>query len=141
MKGLHKILPQVTANYHLAVKKIASVDPASDEIVKPKSNNGLKLESFIFDAFELAEKSIIVEADRAAEFSPMKNASGPDSPESAVDQILSSHALWLERKGAIVQGAVEISPLVSYSGEGLERLKGVVIAANTFIDPKFMQTL
>ena len=141
VKGLHKILPQVTANYHLAVKKIASVDPASDEIVKPKSNNGLKLESFIFDAFELAEKSIIVEADRAAEFSPMKNASGQDSPETAVDQILSSHAFWLERKGAIVQGAVEISPLVSYSGEGLERLKGVVIAANTFIDPKFMQTL
>ena len=128
LSGLKRMLPKVTAHYHLAVKKIQCVDIDSGEISKPKTNNGLKLESFIFDAFELAESTIIVEAERGGEFTPMKNASGDDSPETAVSQILNSHRQWLTAAGAIVpeDAIVEISPLVSYSGEGLEKFKGHV---------------
>jgi len=141
IKGLHHILPQVTANYHLAVKRIACVDFDSGEIVKPKANNGLKLESFIFDAFELAEKSIIVEAERIPEFSPMKNATGEDSPETAVEQIFKTHRDWLRKAGAFVDEAVhvEILPEVSYSGEGLESLKGMVFHENTLITNEWMK--
>lgn len=140
---LKRMLPKVTAHYHLAVKKIQSVDPETHEIVTPKSNNGLKLESFIFDAFQLAQKSIIVEAERGGEFTPIKNASGEDSPETAVGQILSSHEQWLEKAGAVVAGnvKVEISPLVSYSGEGLEKLKGFFFDEDTLVETQFMQWL
>lgn len=135
VKGLHRILPQVTAHYHLAVKKIPSVDLSTGAIIKPSSNNGLKLESFIFDAFELAESSIIVEADRRGEFTPMKNATGEDSPETAVSQILASHRKWLEAAGATVKDGikVEILPQVSYSGEGLDRFKGILFDKDTVI--------
>jgi UDP-N-acetylglucosamine/UDP-N-acetylgalactosamine diphosphorylase len=139
--GLHRILPQVTANYHLAVKKIACVNETTGEIEKPKVNNGLKLESFIFDAFELANSSIIVEADRVSEFSPMKNATGDDSPDTAVDQIWKTHASWLCNAGAFIDEAVhvEILPEVSYSGEGLEALKGMHFHENTLITNEWMK--
>ena len=135
VKGLKRILPHVTSNYHLAVKKIQSVDLATGQIVKPNTNNGLKLESFIFDAFELAQSSIIVEADRSAEFSPMKNASGVDSPQTAVEQILNSHRAWLEKAGAKIKKGckVEILPQVSYAGEGLERFKDVIFEKDTVL--------
>ena len=144
LAGLKRMLPKVTAHYHLAVKKIQSVDPESGEVVKPKTNNGLKLESFIFDAFELAQSSIIVEAERGGEFTPMKNASGEDSPETAVAQILNSHRRWLTAAGAVVPDnvVVEISPLVSYCGEGLEKLKGFVFEqGRILVDKEFMANL
>jgi UDP-N-acetylglucosamine/UDP-N-acetylgalactosamine diphosphorylase len=143
--GLKRMLPKVTAHYHLAVKKIQSVDPESGEIVKPKANNGLKLESFIFDAFELAESSIIVEAERGGEFTPMKNALGDDSPETAVAQIYASHRKWLTAAGAFVpeDTVVEISPLVSYSGEGLEKLKGFHFpkTSHVLVDQSFINSI
>ena len=139
MEGLAKMLPKVTANYHLALKKIVSVDLKSGLITKPTINNGLKLESFIFDAFELAESSLIVEAERGAEFTPMKNPIGEDSPETAVDQILHSHKIWLERVGATVDGKVEIAPEISYSGEGLEKFKGMHLVGPLLIDNAFVQ--
>ena len=138
ISGLRRMLPKVTAHYHLAVKKIQSVNVETGEIEKPTSNNGLKLESFIFDAFELAQSSIIVEAEREGEFTPMKNASGDDSPDTAVGQIYASHARWLIEAGASIAPGVkvEISPLVSYSGEGLEVFKGARFDGDTFVDQR-----
>ena len=138
ISGLRRMLPKVTAHYHLAVKKIQSVNLQTGEVEKPTSNNGLKLESFIFDAFELAQSSIIVEAERGGEFTPMKNASGDDSPETAVGQIYASHARWLIEAGASIAPGVrvEISPLVSYSGEGLEAFKNVRFEKDTFVDQR-----
>ena len=140
LAGLRRILPQVTANYHLAVKKIQSVDPASNQVTKPKVNNGLKLESFIFDAFELATSSLIVEAVREQEFTPMKNPIGEDSPESAIAQMETSHRQWLADAGAIVDKNVriEIAPEVSYSGEGLEGLRGMKFGENLIITKEWL---
>ena len=141
VSGLRRILPQVTANYHLAVKKISSVDAETGEIVKPKHNNGLKLESFIFDAFELAKSGIIFEAERVAEFSPMKNPSGEDSPDSAIQQIYATHKEWLIRAGAAVNEniRIEIAAEVSYSGEDLEKLKGITFASDLVITREWMK--
>ena len=141
VKGLHRILPEVTANYHLAVKKITSVDVHTNAVVKPSSNNGLKLESFIFDAFELAKTSIIVEAERGSEFTPMKNASGEDSPETAVAAMLGSQKAWLEIAGVVVKEGVvvEVLPEVSYSGEGLEGLDGVHVSHDVIVDKAWIK--
>lgn len=99
--------------------------------------NGIKLESFIFDVFPAAKSMAVVEIDRTAEFSPVKNAPGSseDSPDTARALLSTLHRSWLTRSGVVVdgEGLVEISPAVSYSGEGLEGLKGKQLTAPLYI--------
>lgn len=106
--------------YHRALKKVKYLDEDGRE-VDPEEPNAVKFETFIFDALPLAARYAVVETDRAREFEPLKNASGPDSPESVRRRMSELAAEWLERAGAAVRrgpdGAppfgVEISPLVA----------------------------
>jgi len=115
--------------YHVAKKKIPYIDEKGNEI-KPEQVNGIKLEMFIFDVFPYAKKFVALEVLREDEFSPLKNAKGADSPATARNDINKLHLKYLQKAGAIVEildtdkAVVEISPLVSYEGEGLERLAG-----------------
>ena len=67
----------------------------------------------------LAERWTLVETDRAVEFEPLKNATGPDSPATVRQRMSDLFAGWLEAAGATVtrrpDGSVpfgiEISPL------------------------------
>ncbi|MDR0515488.1 MAG: UTP--glucose-1-phosphate uridylyltransferase [Fibromonadaceae bacterium] len=59
--------------WHLAVKKVCGVDGA------------LKFEQFIFDVFPLLGTMLLTGVLREEEFAPIKNASGEDSPESAME--------------------------------------------------------
>jgi UDP-N-acetylglucosamine pyrophosphorylase len=59
----------------------------------PEVNNGVKLEAFIFDAFEEAGTVQLFEVDRIEEFCPMKNLTGEDSLESG-------NKLWLASQEA-----------------------------------------
>jgi UDP-N-acetylglucosamine/UDP-N-acetylgalactosamine diphosphorylase len=113
--------------YHIAKKKIAHVDLETGEIVKPTTSNGIKLELFIFDVFPFSERMSVLEVERASEFSPLKNKTGPDSAESSRRDVLALHGRWAKEAGAVVEGELEISPLVSYEGEGLDGLKGVTV--------------
>jgi UDP-N-acetylglucosamine/UDP-N-acetylgalactosamine diphosphorylase len=107
------------------------VDPATGGTLgkeaQPK-NNGIKLESFIFDVFPAAKSMAVLEIDRAAEFSPVKNAPGSaeDSPDTARAIVGALHRKWLLAAGAAVEGEgiVEVSAAVSYAGEGLAALEG-----------------
>lgn len=94
----------------------------------PGGINGIKLESFIFDVFPAAQHMAILEIERNAEFSPVKNAPGSldDSPDTARALISTLHKEWLHKAGVQVQGngLVEISGEASYGGEGLNELKG-----------------
>lgn len=67
--------------YHRAFKKIPYYDGA--ELIKPETNNAFKLEHFIFDVFSHFSEMAVLRVDRAGEFSPLKNASGEDSVETA----------------------------------------------------------
>ena len=60
--------------YHLAEKKIP--------MANGQSMIGFKLEKFIFDALSMAKNPIVLNVDRSKEFSPLKNASGEDSPQT-----------------------------------------------------------
>jgi UDP-N-acetylglucosamine pyrophosphorylase len=97
------------------------------------ANNGIKLESFIFDVFPAAKKMAVLEIDRSEEFSPVKNAPGSaeDSPDTARAIVGALHRKWLLAAGAEVEGAgqVEVSAAVSYAGEGLSALAGRKLAA------------
>ena len=68
--------------YHCQHKKIEYMN-SDGEIVKPESPNGYKFESFLFDAFERFDDMAILRVKREEEFSPVKNAEGVDSPETA----------------------------------------------------------
>jgi UDP-N-acetylglucosamine/UDP-N-acetylgalactosamine diphosphorylase len=113
--------------YHVASKKIPFIN-SEGKIVKPEKPNGIKLELFIFDVFPFTKKFCCLETLREEEFSPLKNASGNDSPETSRNHIMKQHKRFANHAGATVEGDIfEISPLVSYGGEGLEKLKGKVI--------------
>ena len=93
--------------WHRADKKIPCIgDP------KPESPNGVKLESFIFDALALARKTLVLEGDRAEMFAPTKNATGVDSAESCREMLIARDLRRLNRAGVTTDPGckVELSP-------------------------------
>ena len=91
--------------FHRADKKVPFMDPTTLTLVKPEKANAVKLETFVFDALPLAEKSIIYEADRFDEFGPIKNAdTAPDQPP-AVDSPASSTELQIRRAAKWLEAA------------------------------------
>lgn len=94
---------------HKAVKKIPHIDQQGN-FIKPQQPNGIKLESFVFDALPLASKSIILETLRSEEFAPVKNATGIDSAENAREMIVARGTAWLESAGIAVPRKPDGSP-------------------------------
>ncbi|KAM7206733.1 Nucleotide-diphospho-sugar transferase [Rhypophila sp. PSN 637] len=126
-----------TLPHHVARKKIPHVDLATGESVKPSKPNGIKLEQFVFDVFPMLElsKFACMEVRREDEFSPLKNApgTGEDDPETSKRDIMAQGARWLKAVGAVLENGdagVEVSPLVSYGGEGLEKYSGQTVDAS-----------
>ncbi len=83
---------------HKAEKKIPHIDHEGN-IIEPTELNGIKLETFVFDALPLASKSIILQAIRSEEFAPTKNATGVDSAEVTQRMMTERAANWLESAG------------------------------------------
>jgi len=124
--------------YHIARKKIPHVDLESGESVKPSKPNGMKLEMFVFDVFPYTKRFSVLEVARNEEFSPLKNApgTGADDAETSRRDLLAQHRRFLERAGATVKEGVEIeiSPRVSYAGEGLESVKGKTFTKSGLVE-------
>jgi UDP-N-acetylglucosamine/UDP-N-acetylgalactosamine diphosphorylase len=80
---------------HRAVKKIPYIDNHG-EFIEPNEPNGIKLETFVFDAVPLASKSIVLETLRSEEFAPTKNATGVDSVQTTRRMMVERAAEWLE---------------------------------------------
>lgn len=136
--------------YHPARKTIPSVGG----VVK----SGIKLEKFVFDAFRFADRFVVWECDRDQEFSPLKNAPGAgttaakDTPATARRDLFRLHRWYVEQAGGTFEPRgtgekvdeghedvrCEISPLLSYMGEGLEaKVKGkAFLSASVLIDEK-----
>lgn len=130
--------------HHVARKKIPHVNTDSGETIKPDKPNGVKLEQFVFDVFPFLslEQFASLEVDRKDEFSPLKNArgAGEDDPDTSRKDILDQGTRWAKAAGAAVindsdAGAeVEVSPLISYGGEGLAYLKGRELKSTAVIE-------
>jgi len=114
--------------FHRADKKIPHVDVDSGERVEPDEPNGVKLETFVFDALPLAAGSVVLETDRVDEFAPIKNATGTDSAATSAALQTERAARWLEARGVRVprdetgtpECVLEISPLCATRPEELD---------------------
>jgi UDP-N-acetylglucosamine/UDP-N-acetylgalactosamine diphosphorylase len=67
---------------HRVRKKVPFVDAAGVR-VEPDAPNAWKFETFVFDALPMADSGIVLEVERDREFAAVKNATGPDSPDTA----------------------------------------------------------
>ena len=111
---------------HRAVKKIPHIN-SHGNLVNPDKPNGVKLETFVFDALPLAESSIILETIREQEFAPVKNATGLDSPKVTKTMMSERCAKWLENAGIRVPRngdnsldcTIEIAPSFAISPEDI----------------------
>lgn len=115
--------------HHIVRKKISYIDLETGDKVIPTKANRIKLEQFIFDVFPFIHSMGILQVSRSEEFSPVKNAFGSivDSPNTAKTDIMNLHKEYLKRSGADIRNSeceCEISPLITYAGEGLEQYNG-----------------
>ncbi len=121
--------------YHKALKHVPFLNN-SGELVKPEEKNGVKFETFIFDALKRSERSVAMEVVREDEFAPIKNMEGDDSPATARQAMINMFGRWLSEAGVNipsdknnnVEGVIEISPLYALDSEELQRKikKGIV---------------
>jgi len=110
--------PGFSLPFHLAEKSSPFLDD-SGALAQPTDKNVYKFEMFIFDALRDARRIVVLEVRREEEFSPLKNAEGKDSPETARREMSALCAGWLEQAGLRVprdehgapQHPIEISPL------------------------------
>ncbi len=96
--------------WHRADKKVPFIDAAGN-LVKPEKTNAVKLETFIFDALPFAENTLILEARREDEFSPVKNPDGVDSIVSCRRMMVEKDASMLEKVGVKIPRDAKSSPL------------------------------
>ena len=79
----------------------------------------------------MAQSALVVEADRAREFNPVKNQSGADSPETSRAAICRINREWLQAAGYQVadDARTEISPLLD-----TQSLQGLIPPGETISD-------
>lgn len=111
--------------WHIAHKKIPYWKDGT--LVQPEANNGVKFETFVFDALPMTENNITMEVAREEEFAPVKNPTGVDSVESCRQLLSNRFGRWLEANGVKVlrddEGNVvpriEIAPRVALEANAL----------------------
>jgi len=110
--------------FHRADKKIPTLDAVGQPVV-PADPNGVKFELFVFDALPFARNPVVVETSREDEFASVKNAEGPDSPQSCREAQSRQAARWLAAAGERIETdesglpkiALEVSPLFAVDAE------------------------
>jgi UDP-N-acetylglucosamine/UDP-N-acetylgalactosamine diphosphorylase len=136
---LDRVLRDATSlPFHRAKKKVPYLDETGQRVL-PERENAYKFEMFIFDTFPRAERWAAVLTDRAEEFAPLKNETGPDSPETVRAALSRQAAAWLRQAGAVVtaeDAAAEISPLFALDAAELkEKIKpGLRVAGRTHLE-------
>lgn len=78
-----ELISTKTLPYHSAHKK-ANYLMENGEIFEAKEPNAYKYEAFIFDGFNYFDEISILRGKREVDFAPIKNATGNDSPETAI---------------------------------------------------------
>lgn len=79
-----KKLADVDLPYHRAFKKCDFINSEGMKEV-PLKPNSFKFEKFIFDAFSIFDRILLLEVESSEEFAPIKAFTGNETPETALD--------------------------------------------------------
>lgn len=101
----------LTLPYHRALKRVPYLTDDGRQI-DPEEPNGVKFETFLFDALGQARATLTMEVPRAVDFSPIKNAEGSDSPETCRRDANRLYADWLTQAGVDVPRDADGDPTV-----------------------------
>ena len=120
--------------YHRAKKEIPYINLRTGKTIKPQKRNGIKLETFVFDALQFDRKSIILETIRGEEFAPVKDKVGPDNPQVARRMMIDRAAAWLEQAGIkiprkpdnSINCRIEIAPSFALCKEDVSKKKNKI---------------
>ena len=134
VKSLNEGTDRFALPYHRAEKPVPYLDLETGENVAPEQPNAIKLETFVFDALPLCDRSIVYETDRIEEFAPIKNADGPDAldcPRTSREIQIERAARWLESYGVHVprnrhgqsDAIIEIQPETAIEPQDLDGTK------------------
>ncbi len=114
--------------YHKAEKAVPAIGADGKPVqLKAGEKNGIKFETFVFDALSQANATVSMETAREDDFSPVKNAEGEDSPHTARRDLMEEYARWLSAAGTKVPRkpdgtldcVIEIGTSGGLCGEGL----------------------
>lgn len=109
---------------HLAQKEIPCL--GSDGVtVKPR--DGVKFETFVFDALPLARHAVVQMADRAQEFAPVKNRAGVDSILTSREALDRRARTWISEagiSGAAAAGWIELEAGLCLQAQDLASRNG-----------------
>lgn len=117
--------------WHRSTKKIAFWD--GTRVVTPAKENGIKFETFVFDALPLAAASVTMECVRAHEFAPVKNLSGADSLDTCRAMLSDCFKAWLATAG-VDTSAIDIAEIAP--GYALDCAELVARAAQGLPEPQ-----
>lgn len=103
--------------FHRAKKMVVALGPDG----KPLGIEGVKFETFLFDALPSAAKTVTLEVLREEEFAPVKNRTGIDSLDTSIMLQNALFSSWLKQAGFEVKKGVkvEIGPLFALDREDL----------------------
>ena len=114
--------------WHVAKKKMAVVDAEG----RPTEVQGVKFETFVFDALGRTTSSVTLEVPREEQFSPVKNKEGEDSPATTKRDLALLSARLLREAGHDVptdgpEGypPVEVDPLLAEDAAELQNATDV----------------
>ena len=127
----------ISLPWHRADKKVAYTNENGIRI-EPDKENAVKLETFIFDALPMADKTMILEGERTKQFAPTKNKTGVDSVESCQQMMVEKDAEWIEKYAGVkiprkadgkLDCVIELSPAVFLDEEDVSSRKTKIAAA------------
>jgi UDP-N-acetylglucosamine/UDP-N-acetylgalactosamine diphosphorylase len=126
--------------FHIAHKKTPYINDLGEQI-EPEKPNSFRFERFIFDLLAEANHALVVEADPAEAFAPVKNANSEktDNPRLAKQAMMALHRRWLRTAGVKIGDdvPVEISPLFAGSPQELAAkvASGAIVREPTYYSP------
>jgi len=126
--------------FHRAKKKARCLD-ASGNVIDPQQPNVLRFERFIFDLLPLARQALVVEADPAEAFAPVKNSDDEptDNPRLAKEAMMAQARRRLREAGLHVNErvAIEINPLWASTADEIRQrfMPGAIISHPLYFAP------
>ncbi len=126
--------------FHIAHKKTPHINERGERL-EPEKPNAFRFERFIFDLLHVADRALVVEADPALAFAPVKNSDAEETDNPRLAKLAMQALARRQLQAAGVQIAddvpVEINPLFATSPAELAAKvpPGTAVQQSTYFAP------